>query len=256
MEMASYAEGAPCIVDLQAKDLDATRQFYEELFGWGSKHFPEMDGGPWLMTKDGKHVCTIAPVAPGAEAASLPLWNTYLAVGDLDATISRVGPSGGVVVSEPFDVLDKGRIAVIKDPSGGSVSLWEAGTLAGAELVDEPGALCWNELATRDPEAASRFFKDVLDLDAYELDTEVPSIELRSGGRPVAGIMIMNDAWPADLPAHWMAYFQVDDTDGFAARGHELGGGVSVPPTDIPRGRFAVLNDPEGNAFSVITPAS
>jgi uncharacterized protein len=255
MEMTTYPEGTPCIVDLQATDLDAARQFYETLFGWGSKHFPEMDGGPWLMTKDGKHVCTIAPVAPVAEKAGLPLWNTYLSVDDLDAVLAQVGPSGGTVVSEPTDVLDKGRLAVISDPSGGAVSLWQGLTLKGAELVNEPGALCWNELATRDPEAASRFFKDLLDLDAYELDTEAPMIELRRQGRAVAGIVIMNDAWPPELPSHWMAYFQVDDTDGFAARCHELGGGVSVPPTDIPRGRFAVLNDPEGNAFSVITPA-
>jgi len=255
MEMTSYTEGTPCIVDVQVADLQAVTAFYRDLFGWQATHFPEMDGGPSLMRRDGKHVCTVAPKAPGAAAATLPLWNTYLAVDDADATVAKVGPAGGTVVSEPFAVMDKGRIAVIKDPSGGQVSLWQAGTVTGAEVVNEPGALCWNELATRDPEAACRFFKDVLDLDAHELDTEQPYIELRVADRPVAGVILMNEMWPDDLPPHWMAYFQVDDADSVAARCTDLGGGVSVPPTDIPRGRFAVLNDIEGNAFSVITPA-
>src|SRR5947209_3234799 len=149
MEMASYPEGTPCIVDLQTPDPAAVTPFYTALFGWEIAHFPDVEHGPSLMTLRGRHVATIAPIPPGIEQPSLPLWNTYLAVDDADRVAALVEPSGGTLVAEPFDALDKGRIAVIKDPSGGQVSLWQAGTVHGAQLVNEPGALCWNELATR-----------------------------------------------------------------------------------------------------------
>jgi predicted enzyme related to lactoylglutathione lyase len=49
-----------------------------------------------------------------------------------------------------------------------------------------------------------------------------------------------------------MVYFAVEDTDAAAGRAVELGGTVSVPPTDIEPGRFAVLGDPQGAVFSVL----
>jgi predicted enzyme related to lactoylglutathione lyase len=256
MEMTSYPEGTPCIADVQVADLAAGTAFYEALFGWTHTRFPGLDGGPSLMCKDGKHVATVAPKAPDPTLAPpMPLWAAYVAVDDVDAVTRQVEPHGGTIVAGPFDVLDKGRFTVITDPSGAPVSLWQGKALKGAELMAEPGALCWFELATRDTEAPSRFFRDILGLDAHELDGPMPYVMLEKEGRPVAGMMPMNEGWPAEIPSHWMVYFQVDDTDGTAARCTELGGTVSVPPTDIPRGRFAVLNDPEGNAFSVLTPA-
>ena len=62
---------------------------------------------------------------------------------------------------------------------------------------------------------------------------------------------MVGDDW-GDLPSHWMMYFGTADTDATAARVKELGGVVSVEPFDLSAGRVAVLNDPTGNAFSVI----
>lgn len=66
----------------------------------------------------------------------------------------------------------------------------------------------------------------------------------------------MDDEWPDDLRSHWMTYFAVEDTDATAAMAEELGGAVPVPPTDIPTGRMAVLNDPSGGFFTILQMAT
>jgi len=64
---------------------------------------------------------------------------------------------------------------------------------------------------------------------------------------------MIGEAWPDDLPDHWMIYFGVADCDASCEQVRSLGGSVSVPPTDVPGvGRFAVVADPTGAFFSVI----
>ena len=57
---------------------------------------------------------------------------------------------------------------------------------------------------------------------------------------------------PAEVPSHWVVYFNVTDTDDAVARVAELGGAVIMPPMDIEPGRFAVVADPTGATFNVI----
>jgi hypothetical protein len=182
-------------------------------------------------------------------------WTTYLAVDDVDATVAKARAAGATVLMDSMDVMTFGRMAVIADVGGAPVSFWQAGDHKGAGLVNEPGTLCWNELTTRAVQESLAFYEAVVGLrgarqefgdgDYYELQL--------AGGRRVAGLMPMvGDMWPADIPNHWMVYFAVADADATAARCAELGGQVSVPPTDIPPGRFAVLSDPQGGHFSVI----
>jgi len=55
-------------------------------------------------------------------------------------------------------------------------------------------------------------------------------------------------------PPHWITYIAVDDVDELVTKVWELGGSICVPPTNIPNtGRFAVINDPTGATFSLIT---
>ncbi len=62
----------------------------------------------------------------------------------------------------------------------------------------------------------------------------------------------MTPEW-GEMPSHWMSYVAVPDVDATARRITALGGKVCVPPTDISVGRFAVVNDPTGATFSIIT---
>ena len=76
-------------------------------------------------------------------------------------------------------------------------------------------------------------------------------------GRPIAGMQVMDgDEWPDDLPPHWMLYFAVADCDDSAAYAQSLGGRIVQPPTTLPIGRYAVIDDPQGGTFSILQASS
>ncbi len=250
-EMASYENGMPCWVDLGTTDVQAAGAFYGQLFGWDIEYGPAEMGHYSMATVNGKPVAALAD----QQVPGMVVWTTYLAVDDVDATVERARAAGGTVLAEAMDVMTFGRMAVLGDVGGAQISLWQAGDHKGAGLVGEPGTVCWNELTTRAVPESLAFYQELVGLTADKQDMDGGTYyELKTGGgRPVAGLMPMEgDMWPPELPNHWMVYFAVDDTDATAARCIELGGQAPVPPTDIPPGRFAVLNDPQGGHFSVI----
>jgi predicted enzyme related to lactoylglutathione lyase len=144
-------------------------------------------------------------------------------------------------------------MAVFADPTGAVLGIWQPNQMQGAQLVNEPVALCWNELNTRDLEAAKAFYAAVFGWDPEVTEGYVtfhnPAFDNEDG---VAGLIDMTGRVPDEIPAHWMVYFAVEDTDATCAKAGELGGSVAVGPLDIPPGRFAVLNDPNGTHFAAI----
>jgi predicted enzyme related to lactoylglutathione lyase len=115
------------------------------------------------------------------------------------------------------------------------------------------GTFCWNELATKDAEAAKKFYTELL---GWQLKTSdaagMAYTEIVVGDRHLGGIYQMT-AEQGDMPSHWMAYVAVDDVDAAAGRVEGLGGKICVAPMDIPNvGRFCVINDPTGAALSLI----
>ena len=252
MRVSEYAPGVPCWVDLGSPDVEAAKAFYSALFGWVAQPSPPEAGGYTIFHLGDSPVAAVGPLTNEGQP---PTWIWYAATPDADEVARRVEASGGKVLLAPFDVLDAGRMAVFLDASGTPFSIWQAGTFAGAQVVTEPGAVSWNELMTRDPEAATEFYGRVLGwAPKVNANPDMPYTEFQVDGRSVAGMMPMiGEAWPADLPDHWMIYFGVADCDASCEQVRSLGGSVSVPPTDVPGvGRFAVVADPTGAFFSVI----
>lgn len=200
----------------------------------------------------------VAALGPLQAEGMPPVWTTYIASDDVDATAKQAEAAGGAVFVAPFDIFESGRMAVIADPAGAVFGVWQAKEHIGARVVNESNALLWNELALRDMDAALAFYGEVFGYTVNELDMGDPGAptyrELQLNGRAIGGAMQITDDWPAEIPSHWMPYFAVDDTDATAAKAAELGAAVNAPPTDIPPGRFAVLSDPPGAHFSVIKP--
>lgn len=117
------------------------------------------------------------------------------------------------------------------------------------------GTVCWTELATKDLEAAKKFYTELLgwELKESKATGEMIYIEHHNNGVPQGGMYKMGPEF-GEAPSHWMSYISVDDVDASVARVTELGGSVCVPPTDIPNvGRFSVINDPTGATISLIT---
>src|ERR1039457_4925886 len=131
---SSYTEGTPNWVDLQTTDLQAAKAFYAALFGWGFAEGPTPGwGGVAIAQLDGERVAAIT--AHGAELVERnvpPMWNTYIAVDDVDAPAAKVTPAGGRFLMEPFDVVDAGRVAGGAAPSGAPAGLRQARSRVGA----------------------------------------------------------------------------------------------------------------------------
>jgi predicted enzyme related to lactoylglutathione lyase len=187
-----------------------------------------------------------------------PHWDSYITVESADATAKVAAENGGKVVKEPFDVMDVGRMAVIQDPTGAVFCIWQAKKHIGAGLVNEPGALAWNELYTTDPERAGKFYSKVLGWSTKPVDMG-PGRSYTLFQRPGAskeesdkGGMLKIGPEMGPVPPHWLAYFDVVNCDASAKKASELGGKVHVGPMDIPNiGRFAIVLDPQGAAFAI-----
>jgi uncharacterized protein len=250
MEMTAYDPGVPSWVDLGTPDVDNAGAFYSDLFGWEVPPGEEQYGGYRVCTIRGKAVAGIMQQQnPGPSA-----WSTYVDVTSADDTAAAVTANGGQVFMPPMDVMDLGRMSMFADPIGAVFGVWQPGSFKGAELVNEPGTFSWSELVTTDVPAAKAFYGAVFGWGAETHgDGPMAYTEWQVDGRSVGGMMQKPPMIPAEVPPFWGVYFTVTDTDDAVARAQSLGGSVMNPPMDIEPGRFAVLADPFGAAFNVIT---
>lgn len=255
-ERTSYEAGTPCWVELAGTpDFDAAERFYRDLLGWEIPEQPnsaEM-GGYRRAQLNGRDVAGASPVMQDGQPC---VWATYVSVDDADATLAKVRDGGGQVIVEPMDVMGLGKMAVFTDPTGAVCGVWEPGTFAGAELVNEDGAFGWNELATRDVAAARDFYGKVFDWTVEEQDMgEMGTYYIwKDGDASRGGMMDMTGMVPDEVPPNWLVYFTVPDADAAAETTSSAGGQVLNGPVDISVGRLAVLTDPQGAAFAVLQP--
>lgn len=251
-EMTKYEPGTPSWVDLGTSDADDAARFYSGLFGWSIEEGPPEAGGYRMCMLDGKPV---AGLGPQMNPDMPPWWTTYVTVADADETAAAITADGGTVVVPPMDVLDVGRMAVAMDPAGAMFSIWQPRKHIGAGIVNDVNSFCWNELTTRDPQRSVEFYGAVFGWTANIVSSVgVPNYtEFHLGGRGVAGMMPMaGDSMPPEVPNHWLVYFAVEDCDSATERVTELGGEVTMQPTDVPPGRFAMVKDPQGATFGII----
>ena len=243
-ERSSYAPGTFCWADLATSDADGATSFYAQLFGWETRAMPVGDGGSYVMCfLGGRDVAALyASTEPGA-----PHWTSYVSVEEVDAVAGRVESLGGALLSEPFDVFDQGRMAVLRDPAGAVLALWQPRGHAGAGLVNAPGALTWNDLVAPDPEPAVPFYSELLGWEIARLAPEYAAIANR--GAKNGGVLTQPGG-----PSYWLTYFASDDLDASLAKAAELGGGTLVGPLTVPSGaRFAVARDPQGAVFGLLS---
>jgi uncharacterized protein len=262
-----YQHGVPCWVDTWQPDADAAMRFYTELFGWEAEDtMPQgVDGKHYMCRLDGRDVAAVA--SRPEEAPPVTAWNTYVRVDDVDEAIDKVNDAGGKVLKEPFDALDGGRIAIIADPAGAALGIWQPGAHQGAELVNEPSAWAMSRLSTDDTEGAKRFYGAVLGWDSETFavgDAEMTLWKVRGyvGGRPEQPVSreVVATMGPAgengEAPPHWGVDFWIADIDAAVAKATELGGRVLSGPEDIPAVgmRRADVADPKGATISLTQP--
>jgi predicted enzyme related to lactoylglutathione lyase len=271
-ERDGYIPGVPCWVDTRQPDPKAAVDFYQGVFGWEFENVMP-PGSPldyFIARVHGGDVAAVGSIPPGAP--EITAWNTYIWVDSADETTAKVRDAGGSVLTEPYEVPDAGRMAVVADPEGAVFMVWEAKGHNGAGVVNEPGALNFNGLATRDVESATSFYGavfgwktlslgpgmqawtlpgygDHLERDNPELRKQVAEAGGPAGFEDVVASLNPIPENEPDTPAHWSVTFGVDDADAVAAKAAELGGTVIMPPFDAPWTRITVIADPAGAIF-------
>ena len=270
-ERDGYIPGVPCWVDTNQPDPEAALPFYSGLFGWEFEDvMPEGSEGKYFIGRiRGGDVAAVGSIPEGAPP--MVTWNTYIWVESADETASKARGAGGGVATEPFDVMDSGRMAVLTDPEGAAFCLWQAKEHKGAKVINEHGSLNFNGLATRDPDSAKAFYGAVFGwktltmpagvmwtLPGYgdHLEERSPGLreQMAQMGAPEGFIDVVAALNPiadddSETPAHWSVTFAVDDADATAAKASELGGEVVAGPFDAPWTRMAVIKDPQGATF-------
>jgi predicted enzyme related to lactoylglutathione lyase len=150
---------------------------------------------------------------------------------------------------EPVDLPGVARIAVIRDPGGAQVTLWQAKGFMGASLVNEVGAWGWDELATPAMEEAKAFYGDLFGWKAEDMPGPIARAAFTLGDLLIGGIHAPSP-FEENAPV-WTVSFGVADADDSSSKAEELGGRIVLPPMDIPIGRFAFLADPFGATFTI-----
>lgn len=246
--------GAPCWIDLATSDTERARDFYAALFGW-TYHVGDEQYGGYINCFKG--TAQVAGIMQNTADSGFPDgWTTYFASEDAQATADLADDSGGQTIMAPMDVPQMGTMAMLVDPGGAPVGVWQSTQHTGFQLFGEPGTPVWHELQTRNYRASVLFYETVFgwttsvegDTDQFRYTTA------EFDGVPLAGIQDATD-WPEDSPASWLVYFGVDDVDATLTLAESLGGMVIDGAEDSPYGRLATVSDPSGARFSVMTPA-
>lgn len=250
-KVTKYPHGTLSWADCSSTDVAKAKPFYAGLMGWQMEDMPMGEGLFYTMYKqDGARVAAISPLPPDMQGMP-SMWNSYITVDDVDSLASKVSDLGGKVLAGPFDVFDAGRMATIQDPTGAAVSLWQAKNHIGAELVNTPGALTWNELYTKDSASARDFYGKLLGWD-YQKMEGADYYVITNRGRMNGGIMQMTDEF-GDTPPNWTVYFSVANIDESVKKAEALGGKLLSPVTDAGGiGRFAMIADPAGASCALI----
>lgn len=229
-------------------DIDKAVRFYGEAVGWKRKD-ADMPGMDYVMLTKGD--APQAGVINPPEGSDVPPnWVSYLSVDDVDAKVKAVKEHGGSVMTEPFDIPNVGRMAVVADPQGAVFAL-----LKGAESDDNGSGMHWNELWTSDAEAAAKFYSDVFGVTTNTMDMPTGKYHILNVSEEVAlgGVMTKPSA---DIPSMWLPYIEVDDADAAAGRVKNGGGKVLADVMEVEGiGRFAQIADDQGAVIGVIKPA-
>lgn len=245
----SWPDGTPCWADVMVDDLDSARLFYEGLFGWTVQTGEAEYGGYSVCLKRDHQLGAITPKMSPDQPS---VWTTYLASSDVEAAAAKVVANGGRLIAEPMVIGDFGSMAVAADPTGAVFAIWQAGSNKGASIFNEPGSVIWNEQLSTDWQASKDFYQAVFGWTFNDMSSDgFQYATFRVDGRDVGGIGAIGT--DDDQPSRWVVYFAVEDTDEAVNEAVRLGGNLRRPAADTPYGRLAVISDPEGAAFALMS---
>jgi hypothetical protein len=250
--------GSFCWVELATTDQNAAKTFYGSIFGWNAQDSPMGPGEFYTIFKlDGRDAAAGYTLRPEQRSAGVPPnWMLYVAVESADQIAAKSQSLGGKLIAGPFDVMDKGRMAVIQDPTGAHFCVWQEIQHSGIGIANEHGSLCWADLSTPDVQRASQFYSELFGWQMVK-DEKDPSgyLHIKNGDQMIGGVPPAKHRQPG-VPPHWLPYFLVGDVDAIAGKAKQGGANLFLPPTSMENvGRLAVIADPQGAVFAIFKSA-
>lgn len=249
--MAKASNGSFVWYELMPRDVPAAVAFYSEVVGWRTEPF----GSDYLMWVGSQGPLGGVMKLPDEVARQgVPAhWMAHVVVADVDATAARARALGGKLCHEPTDIPTVGRFAIVGDPQGAVLSVFKP-LGEGMEQHDpaRQGEFCWSELMTADMAAAFRFYSELLGWQVRDDMDMGPMGTYRIFGLPdrhLGGMMTIPRGAP--MPTAWLHYTSVDDLEAAVARATQRGAKLLNGPMDVPGGRIAQLQDPQGAAFAL-----
>ncbi len=252
---ARWPAGTPCWVDLAVPDMEAATGFYEAVLGWAFDPATDDTRGYRIARRRGAAAAAVGPRRSRGTDQWSPkagAWTLYFASDDVEYSAFAITAAGGELLLPPGQVGREGRLLVASDPAGAAFGVWQAGEHIGAELVNEPGGLTWEDLRSTDPDPARDFYKAVFGFQNAALEMAGPDycvFSLPGEDFPLGG---MGATMGEPGGSHWLVYFGVDDADAAAERALDSGGAVHRAPFETPFGRMAGLADPAGAGFMAV----
>jgi uncharacterized protein len=244
-EREQHPAGTFSWVELVTGDAQAAKAFYGDLFGWeyDDQPIPGGDAVYTMVRKDGREVAGLF-----ADDSQPPHWNNYVTVDSADDAAAKAQELGAKIVAPPFDVMESGRMAVMEDPTGAFILVWQPNQHPGARLINTPGSFTWNDLTTPDVEKAAEFYRGLFGWRIDEMPGSGGYHVVFNGERSNGG---MSSFGADQAPPSWTPYFGIESVDDAAGKVTELGGRILVPRREMPQGAFVVAADPQGAVFAL-----
>jgi len=253
--MTSYAPGTFCWVDLATFDTNAAKKFYNELFGWTPLDTPM--GGDMIytiMTINDKPVAALYEMMPQQREMNVPSnWLSYINVTNISDTLEVVRNNNGNILMDRMDNMDAGISAIIQDPEGAIVSLWEPKKEIGSAYWGDPGTLCWVEHWSHDNKKAVPFLEAVF---GWKAKTEKMGMgeytQFYLGENAVTGLFVLPEEMK-DVPSNWLPYFYTSNIDASVEIILKNNGKVIMAKLFVEGvGYYGVFSDDQGAVFGLV----
>jgi predicted enzyme related to lactoylglutathione lyase len=236
--------------DLVTENPTAARAFYGALFGWTFETADGVDPGYTIIKRGQQPIAGMVPRkrAPDEEVGAQ--WLAYVVVADVDRAAAAFREAGGRVFRGPLNARKDLRVVAVADAQGAPLGLASRGPHSDTGGGSELNEWLWMEYVARDPDAALKFYGDVLGY-RHEVSEQREGFtyHLLSNDRPRAGLFRSLFSRPTSV---WLPYIRVADPAAMAARVTELGGTVVIAPSPRARnGSLAVVLDPAGAVLAL-----
>jgi predicted enzyme related to lactoylglutathione lyase len=237
--------------DLFTSDLQATRQFYEALFGWSFQETPCGEKQVLTITREGVPIANVVSADKTKIKDQPSRWLSYMSVADVDQTVLRIGKNHGSVYMPPKNLPDRGRVAVVKDPEGAVFAVVTTSEGDPPDPAYDLNDFLGSELWAKHLETAVKFYQALVDyeIEMVDVGNEKDYHLLVTDDQPRAGVVQI--PWD-DVKPNWVPYVAVEDVAAVAARVQPLGGRLLIAPNpEIREGNAAIIADPSGAVFGI-----